>query len=379
MITWTDTTANTSEVATFNSDGISFQPIRFHSGREDGLSIYSQDHLLGFCDDNVIFAGGFPAKWVANQTDFSPWNGTCFIEPPPFDAFPIFTLNSPADLTTTNNTIVNFNCSATDDNQLTNISLFHNSSGTFELINSTVITGVSDTAIFEEIIPINTTIVWNCLATDNATQSNFSINNFSLRIFQDFLEVNLINPVNNFTSITGLVDFEYNVLHSFFTIDNCTINFNGLANTTNVAIPQGINTFTGFNFTNSTFNWNVECANDGLFSYANNFTLNIGITEPPPEPELLGIFSIGQCPTSESARFLLALFFVISLVLVLMGESMKAPIFTTLGGVGIFILSFSIFGCFFMIGLLVMFAGLLLFFRSMMLLGKDTPRGFGGS
>jgi hypothetical protein len=107
---------------------------------------------------------------------------------------PTVTLNSPVDNTITNNTDIIFNCSATDDNELVDITFYWNESGVFEANETSLVSGTSATVDFNKTLGFNNTIIWNCKATDDASQSSFALNNFTLTVNQTVVE-EVVAPV----------------------------------------------------------------------------------------------------------------------------------------------------------------------------------------
>jgi hypothetical protein len=101
------------------------------------------------------------------------------------DLSPVVTLNSPANGYSTNLTSITFNCSATDDKRILNLSLYTNASGTFSK-NYTNTSCSSTTCYLSYTLTLQTnkTYLWNCLAYDNASQSSWAQQNWTLNIVQ---------------------------------------------------------------------------------------------------------------------------------------------------------------------------------------------------
>src|SRR3989338_1254101 len=100
---------------------------------------------------------------------------------------PRVTLNSPGNNFNTSNTLINFNCSATDDVYLANLSLYINSTGNFTANQTFNISGTSNSSNFNLTLD-DGAYLWNCLAYDNTSNSAFA-NNFTFRT--DTLKPNL--------------------------------------------------------------------------------------------------------------------------------------------------------------------------------------------
>lgn len=107
-----------------------------------------------------------------------------------YDAFPNVTLVSPQDgnISSTGNVV--FNCSAIDDYNLTNMTLYHNITG-FWLANETKsLTGTADSKNFTiNDIPDGINFIWNCLAYDNASQIGWADTNYT--VIMNIPEVNI--------------------------------------------------------------------------------------------------------------------------------------------------------------------------------------------
>ncbi len=82
---------------------------------------------------------------------------------------------------TSNN--VSFNCTATDDNNLVNITLWGNWTGTFHANQTFNTPGLANASLFNKYLP-DGNYIWNCQAYDNATQSTFFSSNYTFSILQ---------------------------------------------------------------------------------------------------------------------------------------------------------------------------------------------------
>ncbi|MBI2129961.1 right-handed parallel beta-helix repeat-containing protein [Candidatus Woesearchaeota archaeon] len=95
---------------------------------------------------------------------------------------PIVTLNSPINYyNETSTSTITFNCSATDNVNLTNITLYGNWSG-WHANETKYVAGTSNSATFTKNLT-NGTYTWNCLAFDNYSNSAFASANFTLSVF----------------------------------------------------------------------------------------------------------------------------------------------------------------------------------------------------
>ncbi|MBS3101941.1 hypothetical protein J4458_00660 [Candidatus Woesearchaeota archaeon] len=95
---------------------------------------------------------------------------------------PNVTLVNPQNnnVSTTGNIL--FNCSATDDNNLANITLYHNISGIWSSNETKTLTGTVDYETFAINNIPNGNYIWNCLAYDNVSQSDWGNSNFTVTV-----------------------------------------------------------------------------------------------------------------------------------------------------------------------------------------------------
>jgi len=97
---------------------------------------------------------------------------------------PNVTLNLPVDGYTENSSsLVSFNCSVTDDQGLSNISLYitNRSDGSFEFNQSANISGLLNESIFTVDL-INGSYTWDCYACDDGSFCSFADSNYSLTV-----------------------------------------------------------------------------------------------------------------------------------------------------------------------------------------------------
>lgn len=133
------------------------------------------------------------------------------------DNSPVTTLVTPADEATDSDGSVTFNCSATDDQEISNITLYHNETGTWHANSTnTSVTGTYDFAEFNLNFgtpAANETVLWNCLTTDNASQTDFGNANYSLNL--DYQDSDAIptstqsTPADNALLTSRTVNFTY--------------------------------------------------------------------------------------------------------------------------------------------------------------------------
>ena len=97
------------------------------------------------------------------------------------DDAPNVTLISPPNNSTNKDGIVTFNCSATDDSNLVNITLYGNWSGGWHANETKSLTGTSDSATFTKSLS-DGIYEWNCLAYDNASQGGIADVNWIVNV-----------------------------------------------------------------------------------------------------------------------------------------------------------------------------------------------------
>ncbi|KKN55962.1 hypothetical protein LCGC14_0577040 [marine sediment metagenome] len=271
---------------------------------------------------------------------------------------PAITLNNPLDLEILNTTNTSIFCTAIDDNQLTNISLFHNASGNFVLNETSFVSGLSATAQFNKTFSFNNTILWNCESFDNASQSSFASNNFTFDILETLpflLNITLLDPSNNsiFTTFNSVnIDFIFNIS----TLDNiCSLSIdNIITNTSNITTEEFV--FGNFFNESETIEWFVNCTDTNqAFSETRIFSISI-------IQELKNEFDLNSCPVDTLPRTVLFIFFIVlALALSVIALQFKIAFIGVFGG--FLLLSMSFF-----VGVCLGFAGILMFFLAMSLL-----------
>lgn len=175
------------------------------------------------------------ASWTAQSDDYTfivyGLNGTIIAGTP--DEFPTINQNSPADALNTTTTTQTFNCSASDDVNISNMSLYIDGKLNYTINFS------SPTA--ELIKAVNFSYAfynWSCLVIDSNGQINYTANRtFEISPLQDYKPSIFLNSPNNSYNTTGTVNFNCSATDGFgvrnisFYLDdilNYTMNFSGL-------------------------------------------------------------------------------------------------------------------------------------------------------
>lgn len=256
---------------------------------------------------------------------------------------PNVSLISPLNNTITQDTSIQFICNASDDFLIVNVTLYHNLSGSFQANQTNIINNTITQTFFNITIQPNATIIWNCEATDNVSQSSFAENNFTLTINQSFvpppisnITIILISPSNN-SNASSPITFIYNVT-SIESITNCTITFNNSLSFTNSNITtNSTNSFLiNFNETN-TLSWNVTCEDNNLFQ-ATSINLIVNVLE---EIEI----SLFNCPLTQGELIIFALFLLIAFTLLYFAEVFKINILGILSSIIILFQAFITSDC----------------------------------
>jgi len=109
--------------------------------------------------------------------------------------YTVVTLESPADNYAIAETSITFNCSASDNSNLKNITLWGDWSGwhTNETVN---ISGTSNSTTFTKTLAEGN-YVWNCIAYDNDSNSNWGDNNYTLTVDATMPNVTSISALPN--------------------------------------------------------------------------------------------------------------------------------------------------------------------------------------
>ncbi|MBR9675998.1 PGF-pre-PGF domain-containing protein, partial [Candidatus Woesearchaeota archaeon] len=174
------------------------------------------------------------------------------------------TLNNPLDSNMTYNKTIVFNCSAISNNDISNITLYTNMSGSWSANETKNISGTSDSTTFTKTL-IDGSYAWNCLATNNVSNTSFATSNYSL----------IINPSYGFNQSSKTININKGSTNSY---DLTLLNNNTFAgslslnsNSGYVDVPSSIILAS---YTNTDFTINVS-SNTGTL---NDVSLTVDIT-----------------------------------------------------------------------------------------------------
>ncbi|MFC2135430.1 DUF2341 domain-containing protein, partial [Bacteroidota bacterium] len=195
------TTNNT--FATFNcsaTDDVGLSSLTLYSDRSGSWSI-----------ENIVVGGGAGDKFIdmsykitdipdesniswnckatdtGIQVDWYTSNYTIYVDP----SQPNVTLNAPPDGNYSFVNNVSVSCSATDDRDIVNMSLYTDTSGSWQLYDTALLSGSSDTDVSVLFnltdLTYDSFFYWSCEATDNDTLSSFASSNRSISILAEAL------------------------------------------------------------------------------------------------------------------------------------------------------------------------------------------------
>jgi len=94
----------------------------------------------------------------------------------------VVTLNLPVNLSESNSSLITFNCSATDNLGLVNLTLYGNWSGGWHANETVNVTGLSNSTTFTKTLVNNAPYLWNCFAEDGSGNSVFAASNFTFTL-----------------------------------------------------------------------------------------------------------------------------------------------------------------------------------------------------
>ena len=213
---------------------------------------------------------------LITQQDFSlvsnvPLNKIVSAKTPPTTI-----LVSPENNFVTNKTDIVFNCSASDNLELSNLSLYTNLDGEFLLNQSFLVSGIQNSTLFK-INLSDGNLLWNCLSYNNNSLFDWNDDNYSITIDSVAPEISLLMPENNVTLNTNTISFSYDSADK----NNVTCIFN-LNDNNEVLI---LNEFTK-NLENNNYKWYVGCVDiAGNSNISEQRSFNVNYIQPPSSGE----------------------------------------------------------------------------------------------
>ena len=220
---------------------------------------------------NITIAGipdGQNYKWAVWCNDTAELTNMTENRTVSVSAAPSLTLDYPAAYANMSATNISFNCSATDNFNLSNITLsVWFSNGTLFLINNTNVSGTSNYTNFSATMITNKSYNWTCSVCDNSSNC-VTATNRSIVIDTTNPVVELSSPEQDDIVTTLKPTFEYEVSDKdTFKIKNCSLYLDDVWKLGDTSIDNGENsiTITTSLSDGETYAWYVEC-----FDYAGN-------------------------------------------------------------------------------------------------------------
>jgi hypothetical protein len=156
---------------------------------------------------------------------------------------PTVTLIEPPNNNYSSSTSVTFNCSATDNSGLVNITLsIWNSTGSLNTSNTTNISGTSNSTTWTIDLEANTNFTWNCKAYDDSDLNDIASSNRTLTIDTINPTVSITTPPNNTNSSNNGLDF--NFTSSDTNLDSCWYSNDTMSINTTLASCTNLTTVT---------------------------------------------------------------------------------------------------------------------------------------
>ncbi len=171
-------------------------------------------------------------------------------------------LDSPTDLSYTNQNETNFICTslADDDNELTNVT-FYLWNSTDLIYNKTKnVSGVLNSSVFNYTLINEINYSWNCLSVNNISNSSFANENSTIFFDVTSPNITLVTPVDGYGTTSISLDFVFNVSDNFG-VGFCTLMINGTEEslTGNQSEISEINTIQKTSLSVGDYVWFVNC------------------------------------------------------------------------------------------------------------------------
>jgi len=168
---------NCSALATYNLTNISFYN-NFSGtwGINETINLGGESNWTNFTISNIsggIYSWNCMANNTLNNSVFAGLNRTLIIDSVP----PQVTLNSPINFNNFSSSSVTFNCSATDDHNLSNATLMTNISGSWEANETNTISGTSNITSFSLTNLPDGIYEWNCIVNDSYWNNETAVSN----------------------------------------------------------------------------------------------------------------------------------------------------------------------------------------------------------
>lgn len=271
-----NTLAALSVYASVNETALANTTIWFYANYTNySAHISSADCNISFDDgtSEMMNDSGNQYNYSRNfsSTGLKAWNVTCNksgfqtrtaastinITSPAVDLAPNCTLISPGNYNLTNNMTIEFNCSASDDNQLSNITLYGNWSG-WHANETTHLSSTENSTVFQKNLT-DGNYTWNCAVLDNASQTAWAQSNYTVSIDTIAPIIALERPENNtIENTTNTIAFSFNATDSGG-FSECSLILNSQVNYSNSSIISGEAHNVTLNLSYGYYNWSINC------------------------------------------------------------------------------------------------------------------------
>lgn len=163
-----------------------------------GAAINPNSPMEGSIDEVAVYNRSFNTSDVVAH--YNSGAGLTFIPPP---SPPSITLNTPEAENSTLSETITFNCSATDNNQVKNITLF------IDGVSNTTVSGSSSSLSLEKTLNLSVAKhTWGCNATDNGNEISSDVRNLTVGFIEH--NQNYTNSVRENTIQQFSLNMSYN-------------------------------------------------------------------------------------------------------------------------------------------------------------------------
>ncbi len=215
---------------------------------------------------------------------------------------PVVTLVSPNNNSATNNPSVVFNCSATDNNGLFNMTLYANFNGTFRANGTNNIGGTSNSTTFTRTLQEGI-YIWNCLAYDDDDNYDWGNTNRTLTVDTTKPSINLAAPDENSTFYVGTILFNFTVFDNLDSVLICNITIDSTVEDANFSSNNASLTSRPIgSLEQGNHSWNVACV-DNAGNFNTSKTINFSIIDLPPNVTLVTPDNYSQNSTSIDLQY----------------------------------------------------------------------------
>jgi PGF-pre-PGF domain-containing protein len=253
-------------------------------------SSYTNNTWLNITVNNISNGRDYKwAVWCNDTLGNSSWAGnrTFAVD----TVAPTTTLISPANDYNSSSRSITFSCSASDNLNLANITLYGNWTGSW-IANQTNSSPRNNTATTFTKIINNGRYAWNCRACDNSNNCAFAASNRTFNVSSADTPPNAsfgINPVDNYNSTSQSVTFDFKCsddtgVDTIGVYSNWTGTWGSIYSNGSYTNNTWLNvTLTGGS--NGNYAWAVWCnGTSGLTNITQNRSLNINVPSPPSPP-----------------------------------------------------------------------------------------------